>query len=141
MPRACYRKLSKYKYQLMKEYVMQIGIRPQRDINRQFFSLSLGGLLTIKQGYAWDGASGPAIDTTNIMRGSLVHDALYQLMRLGDLDYRVHRQPADELLRSMCLEDGMSSFWAWGVYQAVHRFGESRARPTAEPEVEVICVP
>jgi len=39
-----------------------------------------GGLL-IKAGYSWDGPSGSAIDTKNFMQGSLVHDALYQLLR------------------------------------------------------------
>ena len=75
------------------------------------------------------------------MRGSLVHDALYQLMRLSALDYRVHRQRADELLREICLEAGMSSFRAWYVYQGVHLFAECSARPRNEPEVEIICVP
>jgi len=54
------------------------------------------------------------------MRGSLVHDALYQLMRLSALDYKAHRKRADEILREICLEDGICSFRAWYVYQAVH---------------------
>lgn len=141
MTKACYRKLRGYKYQLMDDYVIQIDIRPERDIDFNFVSLSSGGLLTIRKVYAWDGPSGPSIDTKNFMRGSLVHDALYQLMRLSALDYRVHRQRADELLREICLADGMFSFRAWYVYQAVHWFAEGGARPRNEPEVEIICVP
>jgi len=141
MTKACYRKLRDYKYQLMDDYVIQIDIKPERDIDFIFFSLSSAGLLTIRKSYAWDGPSGPSIDTKNFMRGSLVHDALYQLMRLGALDYQVHRQRADELLREICRADGMSSFRAWYVYQAVHRFAESGARPRNAPEVEIICVP
>ena len=75
------------------------------------------------------------------MRGSLVHDALYQLMRLSALDYKVHRRRADEILKEICLEDGMSSFGVWYVYQAVRLFAEGNARPREEPEVEIICVP
>jgi hypothetical protein len=30
--------------------------------------------LNILEEYCWDGASGPAIDTQNFMRGSLLHD-------------------------------------------------------------------
>ena len=141
MAKACYRKLHDYKYQLMDDYVIQIDIRPERDIDFIFVSLSSGGLLTIRKAYAWDGPSGPSIDTKNFMRGSLVHDALYQLMRLSALNYLVHRQRADGLLREICLADGMSSFRAWYVYQAVHWFAEGGVRPRNEPEVEIICVP
>ena len=49
---------------------------------------------------AGDGPSGPAIDTKNFMRASLVHDALYQLMRLGTLD-KSRRQYADRLLQTI----------------------------------------
>lgn len=141
MAQACYRELRHYKYQLMDNYVIQIDLKPQHDVDFKFVSLSSGGLLTIRKAYAWDGPSGPSIDTKNFMRGSLVHDALYQLMRLSALDYRVHRERADELLREICLEDGMSSFRASYVYQAVRWFAESSARPRNEPEVEIICVP
>ncbi|HGF5283826.1 TPA: hypothetical protein ACF376_003024, partial [Vibrio parahaemolyticus] len=46
-----------------------------------YLSLSEQGLLTIKKGYSWDGVSGPAIDTRNLILVSLVHDELYQFMR------------------------------------------------------------
>ena len=75
------------------------------------------------------------------MRGSLVHDALYQLMRLRALDYKVHRKQADEILREICLEDGMCAFRAWYVYQALRIFAEKGAQPKEEPEIEIICVP
>ena len=70
-----------YKYQLKREYSLLTRICPDDDIQTLFVTLSKNGFLRIKTGYAWDGASGPAIDTRNFMRGSLVHDALYQLMR------------------------------------------------------------
>ena len=75
--------------------------------------------MSIKKGYAWDGPSGPTIDSFNFMRGSLVHDALYQLMRNDLLDRKIHKVPADKLLQKMCLEDGMSRLRAWTVYQAL----------------------
>ena len=141
MAKVCYRELRKYKYQLMEDYAIQTDIKPQGDVDFKFVSLSSDGLLTVRKGYAWDGPSGPTIDTKNFMRGSLVHDVLYQLMRLSALDYKVHRKRADDLLRKICLEDGMSSFRAWYVYQGVHLLGERNARPRDEPEVEIICVP
>ncbi len=141
MVKSCYRELNRYKYKLVDDYVIQIDIRPIQDIEFKFVSLSGEGILTIRKHYAWDGPSGPTIDTRNFMRGSLVHDALYQLMRLGALDHEVYRKRADEILKETCLEDGMCSFRAWYVYQAVHIFAGGAAHPQEEPEVEVICVP
>ncbi|MCX7016149.1 MAG: DUF1353 domain-containing protein [Candidatus Sumerlaeota bacterium] len=141
MQKACYRELRNYKYQLWQDYEIQTDIKPGRDIAFTLFSLSADGLLQIKRLYAWDGPSGPTIDTRSFMRGSLVHDALYQLMRLGALDFQTHRQRADEILREICLEDGMSRFRAWYVYQGVRWLGERNARPRDEPEVEIICAP
>ena len=68
-----------YKYQLKAEYVVQIDIKPAALIDIEYLALTPTGALTIRKGYAWDGPSGPTIDTLNFMRGSLVHDALYQL--------------------------------------------------------------
>jgi hypothetical protein len=138
---ACYRKLHRYKYQLMDDYNVQIDIKPVQNIEFTFVSLSSEGLLTIRKHYAWDGPSGPTIDTRSFMRGSLVHDALYQLMRLGALDNKVYRKRADEIMKEICLEDGMFWFRAWYVYQALHIFAGGAARPQEEPEVEIICVP
>ena len=141
MAKACWRSLRNYKYQLMDEYIIQIDIKPAQDIKFKFLSLSSEGILTMRKYYAWDGPSGPTIDTRNFMRGSLVHDALYQLMRLSALNYRIHRKRADEILKEICLEDGMWSFRAWYVYQAVHIFAKSGARPQEEPEVKITCSP
>jgi hypothetical protein len=118
-----------YKYQLNADYSTNIPVKPDSDISSDYMILSNGGGLTIKKGYAWDGPSGPTIDTLNFMRGSLVHDALYQLMREGRLDKGDFRKPADRLLQKMCREDGMSSIRAWWVYQGL-RFGGG---PAADP--------
>ena len=39
----------------------------------------------VRRGYAWDGASGPTIDTKDSMKATLIHDVLYQVMREGGL--------------------------------------------------------
>ena len=141
MDQICYRELRAYKYQVMQEYKVKIDIKPDKYLKYRFMSLSKGGTLTIREGYAWDGPSGPTIDTPNFMRGSLVHDVLYQIMRLGGLDHEKYRKRADEILREICVEDGMSAFRAWYVYWAVWLFGESFATPRPEPEVKVIYAP
>lgn len=115
-----------YKYQLVTGYSIQVGILDHEiRTEHEFLRLCPEGRLTILAGYAWDGPSGPAIDTKNFMRGSLVHDALYQLISGGHIsaDFRKH---ADQLLRQICREDGMSAVRAWWVYQGV-RFGGGAA--------------
>ena len=139
--KACYRKLRKYKYQLMRDYTIPIEIELGEEVDTNFIALTTAGVLTVKNHYAWDGPSGPTIDTRSFMRGSLVHDALYQLMRGKYLDYKKHRKYADELLKNICLKDGMLKFRAWYVYKIVRMFGERNARPPEEPQDEIICVP
>lgn len=120
---------SGYKYQLKKTYSVVIDLKPAALIDTDYIRLDTDGKLTIAKGYAWDGPSGPTIDTLTFMRGSLVHDALYQLMRENHLDHNVHREAADRILQQLCLEDGMWPMRAWWVYQAVRRY----ANPAADP--------
>lgn len=113
-----------FKYQLYEDYFIQLKKLPQEQVYRgRYLYLDETGLLTIANGYCWDGPSGPTIDSKNFMRGSLVHDALYQLIRWGDLPENDWREYADDVLRKICLEDGMSRFRAWYVYKSVRGFG------------------
>lgn len=125
---------SGYKYQLDTSYSVLVDIHPKEDIKTDFIDLLKGGTLTIWKGYAWDGPSGPTIDTKNFMRGSLVHDALYQLIRQEYLS-KNSREQADKELRRICLEDGMSRIRAWWVYRAVKLGGKSAADPRHKKEV------
>ena len=111
-----------YRFQLEADYQHQTALRPAQQGGNRFVRLGVDGLLTIAAGYAWDGASGPAINTPTILKGSLVHDACYQLIRLGVVPLE-QRDIADQLLREICLSDGMWPVRAAWVYQAVHLFG------------------
>lgn len=85
------------------------------------------GHMVIRANYAWDGPSGPTIDTKTFMRGSLIHDALYQLIREGQLkDY--HRLEADQILRAICREDGMNWVRAAWVFHSLRLAGGLAAR-------------
>lgn len=112
-----------YKFQLEETYTHETGLTLAAPGGNRFVQLDARGLLTIVAGYAWDGASGPAIDTPSFIRGSLVHDALYQLIRNGVLTKDEHRRRADEILREIVLEDGMLPVRAWWVFHAVRTFG------------------
>ena len=104
------------------------------NISTSFIYLSKNALL-IKEGYAWDGASGPTIDTPSSMRGSLVHDALYQLMRLGLISEN-NRDYADSLLKKICLEDGMNKVRAKLWQTMVNLFASGCAKSGTEREVK-----
>jgi len=115
-----------YKYKLVEttQYVFQERIKIKHTIT-PFITIS-GTIIEIKSGYAWDGPSGPTSDTKSFMRGSLIHDALYQLIREGYLNIS-YRDWADRELRAICLEYGMNPIRAFWVYWAVRLFGKPAA--------------
>ena len=123
-----------YKYQLSYDYNIHIPIFPKKVIITDFISLTINGYLTVRKDYAWDGPSGPTIDTKSFMRGSLVHDVLYQLIREGLLP-KEYRERADELLGTICLEDGMLKIRAWWVYRSVRRLAGFAANPKNKKEI------
>jgi hypothetical protein len=108
---------------LKEDYTCKINIIPPLNIKTEYIEFLGDGTLTIRHGYAWDGASGPAVDSKDFMRGSLVHDVLYQLIIEKHLPLS-YRDKADRLLQQMCKEDGMWAIRAWYVYQAVSTFGK-----------------
>ena len=121
-----------YKYALHESYSVQTAIVPEKFIFSDFLRLDTDGVLYIKAGYSWDGPSGPAFDTPNFMRASLVHDALYQLMREGHLDADKWRAKADDEMYRLCREDGMTAIRAWWCYQGVRIGGyEAATKPKA----------
>lgn len=125
-----------YKYQLKETYTFEkTGIIPPTAIATEYISLDPDGNLTVAKGYAWDGPSGPTIDSKNFMRGALAHDALYQLMREGRLNNGTYRDDADRLLQRLCQEDGMWALRAWWVYHGVRIFGDPAADPARKRPV------
>lgn len=102
------------------------------------------GILTIKKGYRWDGASTPT-NTINVwdnrtfyIRASCVHDAMYDLMRMDYLDSDraylskkkawnssgfKNRLIADILLYMIVKEDGRSDWGAKEIDFEFVRFG------------------
>ena len=82
-----YRSIRGYKYQLVHDYVCETGIDLSIGVASPggYITIDRSGSMTIRSGYAWDGASGPTWDSPSTMRGSLVHDCWYQLFREGTL--------------------------------------------------------
>lgn len=136
-----------YKYQLVEDEITIIPFFPIKDIYTHFINFVCHndllegdkGVLTIKTDYAWDGPSGPTIDTDNFITPSLIHDALYQLMREGHLDPITYKEPADRLLVQMCEDRGMNPIRRWWTYRGVFRFGGRSTVP--EGDKPVLFVP
>ena len=118
-----------YKYRLDKDFVIHVDVYPGRDITSGLITLTKEGWLTVKKHYSWDGASGLTFDTKSSMRGALVHDALYELIREGLLGLE-WRRPADRELWRICCEDGMLKCRADIWYNAVRIGGlDAAAKP------------
>ena len=126
---------SEYKYQLAESYQIRIVIKPKSAIKTDFIDLDIQGNLEVKKGYAWDGPSGPVKDTEENMRASLVHDALYQLMRNNELNSRTHRKAADKEFKDICQADGVSNFRASVYYKTLRSFGKAAASPENKKRV------
>jgi ribonucleotide reductase alpha subunit len=121
-----YKKIN-WKYVLTEPYRQNVEIFGQYLFIPGYISLFKDGTIILNQHYAWDGPSGPTIDTKTFMRGSLVHDALYQLMREGKLS-RKFRKRADKLLKEICLKDGMNPIRAQYIYWTIRLFGGRYAK-------------
>jgi hypothetical protein len=88
-----------------------------------FYIAEPGGILTIRRGYRWDGATNGGEDEIYNHRSSLLHDALYDLMRMGYLEPDLfdigdpsecdnagdfNRKMADMVYYMIAVEDGES---------------------------------
>ena len=111
---------SKYKYEVTRTAIYRTGIMIRCPITHKYFTMSTDGSLAVYPGYQWDGATG-GIDTKNFRRASLFHDVLCQMMNEGLLD-RAWQKRADEILWTICREDGMSKIRAWWVHKAVRAY-------------------
>lgn len=140
----CYRPLQKWKYQTKVDYTFATEVRaqtatrvakPQRsnplgapDTHIEWLTLSPDGLLTVRKHYAWDGVTGFP-DLNVLMRASLVHDALYQLIREGQLgaDRRID---ADREFQRLAAQDGFVEPLAAVAYAALRLFGGFATKPS-----------
>lgn len=107
-----------YKYQLVVDEVRYTIVCPPVAIATEYITIDTDGLLYIRKGYAWDGPSGPTVDTDTNMRASLFHDAIYQLIRMGELPHH-YWKIADKEFDNIAKEDGMSKFRRWYYLRAL----------------------
>ena len=132
-----YRDIRAYKFQVYETEVTKTPIIPEKEIYHEFFMLLMDGTLTVKKGYAWDGASGPVIQTKALLKASLAHDVFFQCMRVGLLP-KSYFEVVNKFLQIQCIQFGMNKLFAWGVYQAVQTCGKKYIEPRPEDKNPVM---
>lgn len=150
--RACYRSLARWKYQTVEDFRVTLpelrgaasfsvpNTNPLVAVDTVFAFDAATTTLTIWRSYCWDGPSGPTLDSSDTMRGSLVHDVLYQAIRMGLLPAS-YRLAADNVLYRICREDGMGELRAQAWLKGVRWFAGYAARPKPDGERSVTrCV-
>ena len=130
-----YRSLKGWKYELLEHASTPININPQVMILTPYIQIHHSRLFVLER-YAWDG---PTVipDSPDLMRASLFHDALYQLIREGKLDMSFQKM-ADKLFKKIYIEEAIRlrgdkitmldklsiRMWANTIYWAVSSFGK-----------------
>lgn len=109
-------------YRITKTFYFKSGIIPHMPINDEFSSLDKEGLVTIRKGFCWDGATG-AFDTKDIMLASCIHDAFCNWYN-KKLITTENRKAADRLFQKINKEEGMPKPRRNWTYQAVRKFLE-----------------
>jgi hypothetical protein len=140
MNRFCYRPLGKYNYILADELIFQLDKSFENQPKEHpYISISADGLMTIRRHYAWDGAS-KIPDTPKNLRASLIHDALYQLMRQGYMDPKKERDWSDRLFQKICIRDGTNTVIAAGYYAGLRLFGWLSTKPEPSNNPDTHCL-
>lgn len=127
------------KYQLLETYTVKTPFKGMA-FQRPWSRLDEHGVMTLVSGLAWNGASGPTIDSPPSIFPSAEHDELYGAIETGDLFdgfnfakrqvevFKIRRRIDGYFCRRL-IECGMPKWrahaWLWGV----RKFGGSHAVP------------
>lgn len=114
---------SGYRYKLDEAYLYQLPFSAPNATVRDGWVVVINNQLAIANGYAWDGAStGLPWTPKKWIRPSLVHDAIYQLIREGQLPME-RRGDADQIFYQLLRENQVNVVVANVAYLAVRLFG------------------
>ena len=126
-----YRDLPTWKYQLLEGWFTDTEMKGL-NIETHMFSLFESGRLHVLRSYAWDGPSGPTIDTKSFMRASVVHDVFYQCLREGLLPPS-RRKLADRELIRYAKMDGMNPIRRFYAFWSLRAFAGGAAKLKTKP--------
>lgn len=117
-----------YKYKLAEDEWFDIPFKdmvPFNTLDTGYIMYDYGRLL-VRRGYAWDGPSGPVLDSPRNMTPSLFHDAWYQLLRDRWVPGKT-RQKADEYFATLCCHRGTWKIVGATYIVGLEYFGEEAA--------------
>lgn len=122
-------KYTKYKYKFKVEENFSIKLPYKIPDFEHPYASSKDSILSVKRGYAWDGASGPIINTRDTLVASLVHDVLYQAMRLNLIKSNSeNKKIADKIFFEILKMHGVNSIRRKVWYLAVRLFGKKSTK-------------
>ena len=122
-------KYTEYKYKFKVEENFSIKLPYKIPDFEHPYASSKDSILSVKRGYAWDGASGPIINTRDTLVGSLVHDVLYQAMRLNLIKSNSeNKKIADKIFFEILKMHGVNSIRRKVWYLAVRLFGKKSTK-------------
>ena len=138
-----YNNIKGYRYRVAEPVDIKLVGIFEPHVEHDWFILD-NGCLRIKEGYMWDGTSGPTIQTNGTRLAGLVHDALYQCIREGYLTPE-YKDLADQQLRHLIATYRRSkwaghflapwrSFRGWYFYWGVRLFGKSSTKKKSHGE-------
>lgn len=132
-----YKKLHRYKYVLHKLFRFNCGIKGF-TATLPYILLFKDGEVTLKIGYAWNGAN-IVRDTKATIGASLHHDPMFQLLQMGIIPQH-YRPQIDQLYIDIALELGM-----WKIRAAIHlsglnKFSKYFCRPGSYKPDKIYCI-
>lgn len=117
-----YKLAGEYTFEFADEFGLSLRADPQGTHNPQALYTITETTLTAREGFKWDGASGPVLQTKNSIRATLVHDIMCEAIADGAF-LPSSRANADLILLELLLADGMSKYRANAWYTVVDAFG------------------
>jgi hypothetical protein len=105
------------------------------DFSFEEIRLYPDGWLLLQDGFAWDGPSGPALDTKSFMRGSAGHDAVCILIAEGLLPPE-YKKNGNRLMRRLCKDDGMFFLRRYWTYSFVEIYSLKERNPYVKRKLQ-----
>ena len=122
-------------FQLAKPVSFYTGFRPKDTVKSESGRLTLypDGRLDISEGYVWDGVSGGP-NKKSWLKASLLHDALYQLMRERQIPHATWRR-ADMEYGAKLKKDGAWQATISMQLWILKKTGGKHARPSKRKKI------
>lgn len=102
--------------------VFQTACYPSKTLGNDMWMLDPEGILWLFEGYTWNGASGPTLDSNASRQGTAVHDALYYCLSQYPQSNFTRKQ-ADRELLIWGIRGGMNVERALAWYRSVRLAG------------------